>query len=107
MTLHCIHIPLSNRVLKDLQNWKEAPLDCVVLSLYQLQVFYLNETKRGLVGVGEYSIAQEYQFVEFDHLDVQYLLTTSPDERVKRINRKDHGSWKQLQTNQRKKKRKT
>ena len=26
-----------NRVIKDLQAWKETPLDCLVLSLYQLQ----------------------------------------------------------------------
>ena len=78
---HC----LSNRVLKDLQKWKEAPLDCVLLSLYQLQAFYLNETKRGLVGLGDYSIAPEYQFIRFDHLDVQYLPTSSPDEIVQRI----------------------
>ena len=76
---------LCNRVLKDLQKWKEAPLDCVLLLLYQLQAFYLNETKWGLVGLGEYSIAPEYHFITFDHLDVQYLPTSSPDEIVQRI----------------------
>lgn len=43
-----------NRVIKDLQSWKEAPLDCLVLALYRLQAFYSNEIKRGLAGIGEY-----------------------------------------------------
>ena len=61
------------RVLKDLQDWKEAPLDCVVLSLYQLQAFYLNETKRGLAGLGKYTIAPGFSLGFFQvvqhHLD--------------------------------------
>lgn len=40
-----------NRVVKDFQSWKEAPLDTVVLALYQLQVYYYNETKRGFAGI--------------------------------------------------------
>ena len=37
-----------NRVIKDLQGWKEAPVDCVMLAVYQLQAFYLNEIRQGL-----------------------------------------------------------
>ncbi len=43
-----------NRVMKDLQGWKEAPLDCVVLALFLLQAHYTNEIKRGLSGMGEF-----------------------------------------------------
>ena len=42
------------RVVKDLEDWKEAPLESLILSLYQLQAFYMNETKRGLAGLGNY-----------------------------------------------------
>jgi len=35
-----------NRVTKDLQHWKEAPVDCMLLALYQLQAYYVNEIKR-------------------------------------------------------------
>lgn len=73
------------RVLKDLQDWKEAPLDSLVLSLYQLQAFYLNETKRGLAGLGNYNVAQKYHAVCLDQIAVQYLPTNSPEEIVKRI----------------------
>ena len=80
--MHKIH---SDRVLKDLQDWKEAPLDCVVFSLYQLQAFYLNETKRGLAGLGEYTIASKYKSLQLDQLAIQYLPTSSPEDIVKRI----------------------
>ena len=40
-----------NRVMKDFQSWKEAPLDTVVFALYQLQVYYSNEIKRGFAGI--------------------------------------------------------
>ena len=39
-----------NRVIKDFQSWKEAPLDSFVLALFQLQAYYGNEIKRGLAG---------------------------------------------------------
>ena len=40
-----------NKVMKDFQQWKEAPLDSFVLALYQLQAFYFNEIQRGLAGM--------------------------------------------------------
>ena len=74
------------RVLKDLQDWKEAPLDSLVLSLYQLQAFYLNETKQGLAGLGNYTVAPKYQAACLDHqVAVQYLPTNYPEDIVKRI----------------------
>ena len=39
-----------NRVIKDFQSWKEAPLDSFVLALFQLQAYYGNEIKRVLAG---------------------------------------------------------
>lgn len=73
------------RVLKDLQDWKEAPLDSLILSLYQLQAFYWNETKRGLAGLGNYTIAPKYQAACLEQVAVQYLPTNSPEDIVKRI----------------------
>ena len=61
------------RVLKDRQDWKEAALDCVVLSLDQLQAFYLNETKCSLAGLGKYTIAPKYKSACLDQYAVQYL----------------------------------
>ena len=81
------------RVLKDLQDWKEAPLDSLVLSLYQLQAFYLNETKRGLAGLGNYNVAQKYHAVCLDQIAVQYLPTNSPEEIVKRIKEGSRTQW--------------
>ena len=35
-------------VLKRIQQWREIPVDSIVLSLYYLQAFYWNEWQRGL-----------------------------------------------------------
>ena len=40
-----------NKVIKEFQSWKEAPLDSFVLAMYQLQVYYSNEIRRGLAGM--------------------------------------------------------
>ena len=39
-----------NKVIKEFQSWKEAPLDSFVLAMYKLQVYYSNEIKRGFAG---------------------------------------------------------
>ena len=39
-----------NATLKRLQHWHEVPVDVIVLSLYHLQGFYLNEIERGFAG---------------------------------------------------------
>ena len=69
--------------MKDLQEWKEAPIDCVVLSLFQLQVFYLNEVKRGLAGLGEYTLLPE--FCDLHESFVQPYEGRSPQEIVQSI----------------------
>ena len=45
-----------NCVIKNLQHWKEAPIDCMLLALYQLQAYYVNEIKQGIARVGEYHL---------------------------------------------------
>lgn len=42
-----------NAVLKRIQQWREIPVDSIVLSLYYLQAFYWNEWQRGLASLGE------------------------------------------------------
>ena len=42
---------------------EEAPVDSVVLSLFQLQVFYYNEVKRGLAGLGEYTLLVNFMSI--------------------------------------------
>ena len=45
-----------NKVFKALQNWKEAPVDAMLMALYQLQQYRHNKMERGLVGIGEYHL---------------------------------------------------
>ncbi len=50
--------------MKELQNWKEAPLYCMISSLYQLQTFYFKEINGGIAGLGEYSITSAYKDIK-------------------------------------------
>ena len=49
-----------NYVVKQLQEWRESPLDCVVLSLYHLQSYYMMEICRGQNGLGNYKLFLKY-----------------------------------------------
>ncbi len=64
---------------------KHHALDCVLLSLYQLQAFYANEIKRGLAGLGEYTIAQQYTSLKLDEPTIECLPAYSPNEIVRMI----------------------
>ena len=47
-----------NCVLKRLQQWKEAPVDAAVLSLYRLNQFFIAEISRGHSGLGDYVLRE-------------------------------------------------
>ena len=80
-----------NRVIKDLQGWKEAPVDCVILAVYQLQAFYLNEIRRGFAGIGEYHLRLDYANIQANHGLVDYIPTSTPEEVVEKIRETPHG----------------
>ena len=68
----------------ELQGWKEVPVDCFILSLYHLQIFNCNKIKRGIVGLGEHTIASEHKNIEVQGLgNVIFLIPLSPDDIVK------------------------
>ena len=47
-----------NAVIKHLQQWQEAPIDAMALSLFRLTQFYLVEVQRGRRGLGDYSLRE-------------------------------------------------
>ena len=47
-----------NYVLKRLQDWKEAPVDAMVLSLYRLSQYHVVEINRGRQSLGNYVLRQ-------------------------------------------------
>ena len=49
-----------NFLLKDFQDWKEAPLDCILMAIKMLQGFYVEETRRGKAGLGTYQLKTKY-----------------------------------------------
>ena len=67
-----------NTVLKHYEGWKEAPLDSMVLGLYQIQVYYHNEIQRGYGGLGSYSLSPDYSFAAIPLDELVTLSVTSP-----------------------------
>ena len=49
-----------NFLLKDFQNRKEVPLDCLMMSLKLIQGFYSEECRRGKAGLGNFSLKPKY-----------------------------------------------
>ena len=43
-------------MLKGLQEWKEAPVDCMALSFHYIQCFYIVEIGRGKQNLGNYHL---------------------------------------------------
>ena len=73
------------RVYKEFQDWNEATIDCLALSLYQLQIYYLNETKRGMSGFGQYHLKDKYRHLKADYYALQCINADSPEDIVKNI----------------------
>ena len=55
----------------------------MIISLYQLQAFYLNEINRGVAGLGQYHIDSSYGTVEIQSMP--YFASFSPEDIVKQI----------------------
>ena len=72
-----------NRVIKDLQEWKEAPADVLLLSFFHLQAYYYNEIRRGMCGLGEYRWKTILAYLSKDAGEAEYMKCQSPDEIVK------------------------
>ena len=72
-----------NYVLKQLQEWHEAPVDCMILALHHLQSYYLVEIARGQHNMGDYHL--HAQFSPLAETTPFPTSTYSPHEIVSRI----------------------
>ena len=77
-----------NAVLKRLHSWREVPLDAIVLSLYYLQSFYLNEIQRGFAGLGSYTLVPDLVKAQRPVDEILVIPTFQPEEIVERIQQK-------------------
>ena len=50
-----------NQVLKQLQEWRESPLACMILALNHLHSYYLVEIVRGQHSIGKYHLHPQYR----------------------------------------------
>ena len=74
-----------NTVMKRFDKWKEAPLDSVIFSLYQLQTYYYNEIQRGLCQCGDYKLTTDFASLARDPDEVKLINTIPPHLIVKRV----------------------
>ena len=76
-----------NHVLKQLQEWRESPLDCMILALNHLQSYYKVEIMRGQHGLGKYHLHLQYRkLINTQPLPVENEY--SPKQIVERIKKK-------------------
>ncbi|CAC5412487.1 unnamed protein product [Mytilus coruscus] len=75
-----------NAVIKRLNKYKELPVDCFVLSMYYLQVYYITEIQRGLAGVGNYNLRHEFRHARIpkDEICIPKRVI-KPDDIVKHV----------------------
>ena len=79
-----------NMVLKSLQQWKEVPVDCIVLSFYLLQSYFMNEVTRGLAGQGSYHLHPQFlPLMEEAEVSEPVFICVRPHDIVTRIREKD------------------
>ena len=50
-----------NSVLKREADWKEVPLDTMVLGLYYISIFYEHEILRGYCNLGDYILDKGFE----------------------------------------------
>lgn len=74
-----------NTLLKRYEQWREAPLDSMILGLYFLQIYYHNEIQRGYGGIGSYSLLSDYAFAAISLDEIMTLTVLSPEEIVDKI----------------------
>jgi len=73
-----------NHVLQSLESWHDLPLDCLMLSFYYLQGYYLSEISRGQNGLGTFHVHQKFKSC-FELLPMITVKVYKPEEIVARI----------------------
>ena len=71
-----------NVVIKRLLEWTELLVHCVCLSLHYLQSFYFAEIQKGMIGVGEYKLKNEFKASQQTPNEVKILKAYAPEEIV-------------------------
>ena len=63
-----------NFLIKDLQEWKERPIDCIMLSFRFLQQYLLREIQRGRAGVGNFHLVSSEYAIDIYDVDTAEIL---------------------------------
>ena len=62
-----------NKVLKDLTKWKRCPIDCVMLSMWHIQRYYMVELSKGRAHLGKFSLKEEFSSYAIDADEIPKL----------------------------------
>ena len=74
-----------NHVLKSLHDWREVSVDCLMLSFYYLQGYYLSEICRGQNSLGIYHVHSRFNKMSFASVFISQVKFYQPEEIVSRI----------------------
>lgn len=75
-----------NAVLHSLQQWKQAPLDVICVSLYHLSCYYHREIVRAFHACGTWDLKEEYAYFQRDPSLMPFLpKTIEPKDIVARV----------------------
>ena len=75
-----------NVVMKHLQEWKEVPVDSLVLTFYFLQCYFMNEISRGVCNQGNYHLHPSFLHLLEQPQDMEFISgCVLPEDIVKYI----------------------
>ena len=75
-----------NAILKDLQHWKEVPIDSLILTFYYLQCYFMNEICREMCNQGSYHLHPTFSILLEEAEEKDFIANcVQPDEIVKHI----------------------
>ncbi|XP_015269776.1 PREDICTED: uncharacterized protein LOC107113050 [Gekko japonicus] len=52
-----------NMVIQNESDWKEMPVDCLIHSMYHMQIFFLYEFQRAYCGLGSYALKEQFSYL--------------------------------------------
>ena len=73
-----------NFTIKQLQEWRESPIDSMVLAMYYLQMYYKVEIMRGKNNLGKYHLHSQYSNITVSQC-IPVCNAYTPEEIVQRI----------------------
>ena len=80
-----------NAVLRRLQQWKQVPLDVIVISLHHLSVYYRREVERSMHQCGQWVVKNQFDHLKREPSLMPYMdVAPDPKEIVEMVRKGEH-----------------